>query len=645
MCAIMGVLEQKKTVNIAVLKEMQKTLRHRGPDDDGEELLSFGSEEKNLGVGFVRLSIRDLTLNGHQPMWMPYHDVMIAFNGEIYNSEELRPELIKDGVQFRSNSDTEVLLNLYYKRGVEGMLPLLDGMFAICIYDSRVEKLFLIRDRIGEKPLYIYDDGSLFMFASEYKAFYSHPHFKPELNQDAVNEYFVFRYLTDNQTFLNHVTNLAPGHYLEISAKEKKKVLHQYWQIPDSTPNKLSFEENKENVKKLIDKSLTRRLISDRPVGLQLSGGIDSSYIAYLAQQKVSSPIHSYGVTFSNKSFSEEKYIDYVSQQVGCVSHKIEFSVEDFIDCWRKSIWYFDSPQNLPGTMGLLKLNRIAKNEITVILCGDGPDEMQGGYTRFSVIARELNPSVAGRFMHLMRCFSGIVHRTPVPILYNNDKYYVNCFRFISEDFFRKLFPERGGKASKAVVRKRLDMLKRTPGKGLRKYMNYEMQTYMQDILMRSDKVSMASSVELRVPYLMPELIEYSTTIPDEQLVDGNTDEIMRHTKKIMKSISSDVFGDEFTYRDKMGFSFPLLDFFDNKEVSDYVEKELLPGIRNRGVVNYDFFEELWLKRHYYRTNGDKDLRSVIYSLWSVLSFEIWAQMFLDKKPQDFIEFANSRDE
>lgn len=640
MCGIMGILENNRRLDESVLYEMQKTLRHRGPDDDGAEFLSFGCEEKNLGVGFVRLSIRDLTQNGHQPMWMPNHDVMIAFNGEIYNSEELRPILINEGVQFKSNSDTEVLLNLYYNHGVEGMLPLLDGMFAICIYDSRIDKMYLIRDRIGEKPLYVYDDGDLFMFASEYKAFYSHPGFKPELNQEAVDEYFVFRYVTDNQTFLNHVTNLAPGHYIEISANDKSKVMHQYWQIPDSEPNKLSFAENKENVKKLIDKSLTRRLISDRTVGLQLSGGIDSSYIAYLAQKNIEEPIHSYGVTFNNKNFSEEKYIDYVSDKVGCVLHKIEFKVDDFIDCWRKSIWYFDSPQNFPGTLGMLKLNRIAKNNVTVILCGDGPDEVQGGYPRFSVIAREMNPSFSGRFMHIMRCISDKVHKTPVPILYDNDKYYVNCFRFISEDFFRKLFPEKGKRASETVVSKRLDMLKRTPGKGLRKYMNYEMQTYMQDVLMRSDKMSLASSVELRVPYLMPELIEYSTTIPDEQLVDGIMEDPMRHTKKIMKSITEDVFGDEFTYRNKMGFSFPLMEFFDNKGVIDYIEKELMPGIKNRGIVNYEFFNDLWVKRQ----NYSKDMRSVIYSLWCVFSFEIWAQMFLDKKPQEFIEYANSNE-
>lgn len=640
----MGILEKNGPVDESVLYGMQKILRHRGPDDDGAEFLPFGSENKNLGVGFVRLSIRDLSQNGHQPMWMPNHDVMIAFNGEIYNSEELKPQLIKEGVQFKSNSDTEVLLNLYYNHGVEGMLPLLDGMFAICIYDSRINKVFLIRDRIGEKPLYIYDDGDLFMFASEYKAFYSHPKFKAELNQDAVNEYFVFRYLADNQTFLKHVTNLAPGHYLELSGKDKSKTLHKYWQIPNSQPNTLSFEENKEKVKDLIDKSLTRRLISDRPVGLQLSGGIDSSYVAYLAQKKVKEPIHSYGVTFSNQKFSEEKYIDYVSDQVGCVLHKIEFNVKDFIDCWRKSIWYFDSPQNLPGTLGLLKLNRIAKDEVTVILCGDGPDEMQGGYPRFATIAREINPSLSGKMAHVLRCLKDKIKKAPVPICLNNDKYYVNCFRFVSEDFFKKLFPKRGKSASRAAVNKRMEMLKNTPGQGVRRYMNFEMITYMQDILMRSDKVSLASSVELRVPYLMPELIEYSTTIPDEQLVDGNTSEMMRHTKKIMKSISSEVFGDEFTYRDKMGFSFPLMEFYDDKEVSEYVEKELMPGIKSRGIVDYEFFSGLWQKRHYYRTHGDKDMRSVIYSLWSVLSFEIWAQMFLDKKPQDFIEYANSKE-
>lgn len=639
MCGIMGVLQKEKDVDQRVLHNMMKILWHRGPDDNGVEILSFGGRN-NLGVAFDRLSIRDLSQKGHQPMWTTKKDIMIAFNGEIYNSEELRPNLIAKGYEFQGNSDTEVLINLYHCYGIE-MVNMLDGMFAICLYDSRINKLFLIRDRIGEKPLYIYESGDLFMFASEYKAFYCHPEFKPELNQDAVNEYFVFRYLTANRTFLQNVNNLAPGHYMEIEMGGVKTIL-KYWEIPESKPNSLSFEQNKENVKALISKSLQRRMISDRPLGLQLSGGVDSSYIAYLAQERVNEPIHSFGVTFANEKFSEEKYIDFVNQKVGCVPHKIEFSVDDFIECWKRSIWYFDSPQNLPGTLGLLKLNREAQKFVTVILCGDGPDEMMGGYNRFANIAREMDSTLRGRLLHYIRCVADRFLRRPVPREFSNEKYYVNCFRFISESFFERLFPERGRRVSRKVVKERLDKLRSTPGKGIRRFMNYEMTTYMQDILMRSDKLSMASSVELRVPYLMPELIEYSTTIPDDQLVDGAKHHVTRHTKKIMKKISEEVFGEDFAYRDKMGFSFPLMDYFTTKSVEDYLEG-LMAGIKRRGLVNYDFFEELWEKRHYYKKNGHRDTRSIIYTYWCVFSFEIWAEMFLDENPINSTEFCNER--
>jgi asparagine synthase (glutamine-hydrolysing) len=201
----MGVFQKdQKEVDLTVLGKMQNALRHRGPDDAGLHTFSFGSasEIKNCGVAFDRLSIRDLSANGHQPMFDASNQVMIAFNGEIYNSEELRPELLQDGVKFRGHSDTEVILNLYLKYGIDKTLALLDGMFAICILDARTQKIYLVRDRIGEKPLYIYQNNNVLMFASEFKAFYAHPEFKPVLNEDVVDEYFLFRYSSDNQTIL-----------------------------------------------------------------------------------------------------------------------------------------------------------------------------------------------------------------------------------------------------------------------------------------------------------------------------------------------------------------------------------------------------------------------------------------------------------
>lgn len=275
MCAIMGVLDTRNQIDRNILETMQRALFHRGPDDAGFETFSLDSEGhsyvSNIGVAFDRLSIRDLSMKGHQPMFNDDKSVMIAFNGEIYNSEELRPQLIQNGYSFDSNSDTEVLLKLYHCYGIDKTLSLLDGMFAVCIVDFRDKSIYLIRDKIGEKPLYIYRDDHKLLFASEYKAFYAHPEFKPELDETAMDEYFMFRYTCGEQTFLKGVRNLTPGSYLKITSEGVSH--HIYWTLPNINKSKKSFEECKNDFKSLFQKSVKRRLISDRPIGCQLSGG------------------------------------------------------------------------------------------------------------------------------------------------------------------------------------------------------------------------------------------------------------------------------------------------------------------------------------------------------------------------------------
>lgn len=245
MCAIIGILDTREDIDISVLETMQRALYHRGPDDSGLETFSLDDDHhsylSNVGVAFDRLSIRDLSIAGHQPMFTKDNSAMIAFNGEIYNSEELRPQLIKEGYTFESDSDTEVLINLYHCYGIDKALSMLDGMFAICIVDFRSNELFLVRDRIGEKPLYIFQDDHKLLFASEYKAFYAHPEFKAEIDDSAVDEYFMFRYTSGEQTFLKGVRNLAPGSYLRVSADGISH--HIYWTLPGCPKSGKSFSE------------------------------------------------------------------------------------------------------------------------------------------------------------------------------------------------------------------------------------------------------------------------------------------------------------------------------------------------------------------------------------------------------------------
>lgn len=275
MCAIMGVFDTRNKIDVSILETMQRALYHRGPDDSGLETFSLDAPNhsllSNVGVAFDRLSIRDLSMKGHQPMFSDDRSVMIAFNGEIYNSEELRPQLLEKGYTFNSNSDTEVLLNLYHCYGIDKTLSMLDGMFAICIVDFKNKEVYLVRDRIGEKPLYIYQDEHKLLFASEYKAFYAHPEFKAEIDETAMDEYFMFRYSPGDQTILKGVRNLTPGSYLKVTSDGVSQ--HIYWTLPNVTKSDKSFDDCKKEYKALLKKSVRRRLISDRPIGCQLSGG------------------------------------------------------------------------------------------------------------------------------------------------------------------------------------------------------------------------------------------------------------------------------------------------------------------------------------------------------------------------------------
>ena len=640
MCAIMGVLDTHNQIDKNMLETMQRALFHRGPDDAGLEIFSLdpkgNSYISNIGVAFDRLSIRDLSMKGHQPMFFDDNSVMIAFNGEIYNSEEIRPLLIEKGYTFKSNSDTEVLLKLYHCFGIDKTLSMLDGMYAICIVDFRSNSIYLIRDKIGEKPLYIYRDDHKLMFASEYKAFYAHTEFKAELDETAMDEYFMFRYTSGEQTFLKGVRNLTPGSYLKIN---KEGVAHHiYWKLPNIETSNKSYDECKSDFNALLQKSVKRRLISDRPIGCQLSGGVDSSYLCNIIKKDFNKSLKSYCITFDNKDFSEEPYIDFVNNRLGLETKKLTFLSKDFIKYWSKSTCFFEAPMNHEGTLALCNLNEEASKDVTVMLCGDGPDESLGGYPRaYDMSLRLFDKPYTKLGLKLklreikqkLRNFKHDVKVETVPYD-SDDDYYIAQSQWIQDSLFNQLRPNASD-SIKQVYKKREDFLHSQSGKGLRKYLNYEMNTYMQDILMRSDKISMAASIELRVPYLMPELLEYIQTIPVDYLVDISKDSNYG-TKSLLKSLCKDAFGNEFTYRSKMGLSFPFIDYFSDIEMRKFIEKEILPNIKKRCLVDYNYVIDIWNKIPKWKETNQYNWR-VLHMMWCVFSFEIWAKMYLDDNP------------
>ncbi len=636
----MGVLDTQNRIDPQLLETMQRALYHRGPDDSGFEIFSMDSTNNsylsNVGIAFDRLSIRDLSIKGHQPMLSDDRSVMIAFNGEIYNSEELRPILLKEGYTFNGNSDTEVLLKLYHCYGIDKTLSMLDGMYAICISDFRKKEIYLIRDRIGEKPLYLFTDERKLLFASEYKAFYAHPDFKAVIDETAMDEYFMFRYISGEQTFLKGVRNLSPGSYLKVSVDGFSH--HVYWSLPNSEVSDKSFEECKKDFDKLLQKSISRRLISDRPIGCQLSGGVDSSYLCSVVKNGFDKSLKSYCITFDNKEFSEEPYIDFVNNQLDLQTEKLTFLSKDFIKYWEKSTWFFEAPMNHEGTLALCNLNEIACKEVAVMLCGDGPDECMGGYTRAYDMSLKLGVKPLSK-LGLKLKLRDIKEKLRKHIYrikqqdesYESiDDYYIAQSQWIEKRLFERLRPDSHSSVQN-VYAKRKKILSAQSGTGLRKYLNYEMYTFMQDILMRSDKISMAASIELRVPYLMPELLEYIQTIPTKYLVDVNKNPNYG-TKVLLKSLCNDAFGKKFTYRSKMGLSFPFIDYFSDKVVRDFIEKEVLPNVKKRKLVNINYVTEIWNDIPKWKQANQYNWR-ILHMIWCVFSFEIWANMYIDNNP------------
>lgn len=629
MCAIMGYWDPVKNADLSAIEKMKDILHHRGPNDSGTDFFNIACSDKgisNLAVGFDRLSIRDLSPAGHQPMHNVNDDIVLAFNGEIYNADELRPELINKGYSFRGGADTEVLLHMYEEYGIDETLRRLDGMYAICIVDKRHDCFYLVRDRLGEKPLCYYKTEQGILFASEYKAFYCHSEFKVELNEDAVDEYFLFRYVAGGDTMLKGVKNLTPGSYIKV---DNNGITHyQYWSLPDVKPNTNTFEENKRKYAELLQKSLRRRLIADRKVGLQLSGGVDSSYMAHLISQEIDEPLQTFGIKFEDESLSEEKYMDVVIQHTGAVGHKYVFDYDMLFNYWKECTWFFEAPMNHEGTLGLLYLNKEAEKHVTVMLCGEGADESLGGYGRFAEMARALQGKFT--FWRLMRMLASYIKGHVKPRLDVYD-YFICSTEFVSERMFKQIRPKNKN-AIKQVIGKRRAILKSMPGKGVRQCMNYETVTYMQDILMRADKVSMAASIEARVPYIMPKLIEFNCSIPDEHLVHASKIHSNQETKRLLKSLCSDVYGDAFTYRTKNGFGVPILELLRDERIVKYVEDTILPGIERRGVLNYNAVKNIWDTRY----SGKYTATEYQQTLWCAISFEMWAQMYIDDSPLNY---------
>ena len=636
MCGITGYLntDLRPVSDTSCIISMLKVQKHRGPDDSGIKAFSLSSgqsldlnvnEPSSIGgsfegvVGFNRLSILDLSSNGHQPMSSPDNKVFLTLNGEIYNAFDYKHELEQWGYRFKSTSDTEVVLALYLKYGFDGLLARLNGMFAIVIADLEKKELYVTRDRFGIKPMYFIHTDKMFAFSSELKSFMYLDGFTFNLVEEQIDEYLLFRN-NYSGTLYRGIESIQPGQYLvyrEGGRLEAKRFfdVESYTRAVGLSGDLSTYGEKLEG---WLSKSVKDQLMSDVRLGCQLSGGIDSSLVTWLANRTSKGKnFEAVSIVFNDNRFSEEKYIDVVTENLGIPSHKFLLDSDYYIDNFEKATWHLEAPINHPNTIGIYKLSQRAKEHVTVLLSGEGADEVFGGYTRFYDI------SYPFRFRKLFNEARKYMKQpSGMAAYFDKESRAVMATSYMTPGMAVSL---RDGFNAENATSNRRSLYRTLSGSLFDRQVKYELKTYLPDLLIRQDKMSMAHSIENRVPFLDNELVENSFTIPEKYLLLRKSPQGKNNEKYLLKMMTAGKFGNDFAFRNKMGFGIPLREFFLNRRFTECLNDSILPGIKKRGLFSYPQVAG-WV------SEIGKINFSELEALWVVVSFEMWASIYLDKR-------------
>ena len=599
MCGIAGFVNlDGAPVDVGLLGAMTDMVRHRGPDERGALCLSLrGGGVADVALGFQRLKILDRTDRGRQPMTSFDGSVALLFNGEIYDAPERRRDLEQGGYRFRSSTDTEVILTLYERDGLDRMLECLDGMFAIVIADARRGGVHLVRDRLGIKPLYWTQRGGTLLFASETKAFLAHPAYRAEIDPAEVDELLAFRYVAGPGSVLKGVRQVQPGHRLTITPAGV--VERRYWSIPDYPAKvRCSLEEAVDGLDRLLGRSVQAQLRSDVAVGCQLSGGVDSSLVTALASSCRGAGSNAFSIVFDEPRFSEEPWISEAAASTGATIHRFVFRQPDFVDALDTASWHMDQPISHPNALALWSLARGARERATVLLTGEGADELFGGYARFAD-AQDPAARPPGE-------------RDPVGR-------FIRSSEFHSEARLSKLRP---GATLRPAIEKRRALFQDGRGDHLSNCLKYEMRTHLVEVLLRQDKMMMAHAVESRVPFLGREVIDFARALPPGHLVAPSPQRDAPRTKRVVTELARRRFGEAFAYRRKSTFNLPLAQYFRSGPFVTLMEDRLLPGMASRGLVDVGVVRRWWRRALSAPTTTE--------GFWIVVALELWAQQFVD---------------
>lgn len=628
MCGISGFIDFTNKSDITVLKKMNDTMYHRGPDGDGLKI--YNTPNATIGFGHRRLSIIDLSVGGSQPM--EYKQFHIVFNGEIYNYNEIRNELIEKGHEFHSHSDTEVILHAYEVWGLDCIHKFI-GMFAIVLHDSEKNEVHFIRDRAGIKPLFYYWYNNLLLFASELKAIVEHPHFKKELNINALGSFLQYGYVPNPHCIYQHTYKLNPGHYLHLDLSTKEIVKRQFWNVYDAYNKpelKIDFVEAKQETEKLLKNACDYRMVADVPVGVFLSGGYDSTAVTALLQKDNTDKIKTFTIGFKDEKLNEAEYAKDVAKHLGTDHTEYYCTEKEALDIVPNLPFYYDEPFADSSAIPTTLVSKIAREKVTVALSADAGDEVFAGYNRYDYIMKfgKKIKAIPSPIRKTMASVMNMIDADSIPILKNKYLFHsryekvkqflrqaddssmnqVLSKQFLQEDI-DKLLVSKTTKLVSAFDSKELNEDRYST---LNYIMAIDYQTYLvDDILQKVDRATMTHSLEGREPFLDHRVIEWAAQLPLEYKYNHG---IKKH---ILREITHQYVPKEMMDRPKMGFGIPVEQWLsvDLKHLVDEFFDETY--LKKQGV--FDFVEVKKIINAFY--NGKKERAEKI---WFLLMFQMW---------------------
>ena len=625
MCGINGIIAKSnrdKNEITTILNSMNNLILHRGPDEDG--VFSEESKQYTVGMAMRRLSIIDLS-SGKQPIFSDDKQIVIVFNGEIYNYKVLKAKLEAEGVSFHTSSDTEVILKAYEKYGVESF-QWLDGMYGFSIYDKNINKLFIARDFFGEKPLYYTHTDKEFIWASELKSIIKTIDFTPNISKTGLNLYFRLTYIPAPHTIYENIFKLEANHYLEYDLASHKTTIYKINAEPKPKAINISFDEAKAKTKDLVYKSVDSRSIADVGLGTFLSGGVDSSIISLCLAQSTDKKIDTFSIGFKKASYDETDKSRVVAEMLNSNHHEFIIDEDDLKNNIHEILVNFDEPFSDTAALPTHLLSEKTREHVTVALTGDGGDEVFGGYNKYYIgKMNKKYTSIVPQFLH--KSITNLSNKYLInkddtrgkkfrikkllnAIDYEGDFYWDiislantsnQLAEIMSPDYFEaNIFQEYKDVLGKQKIESLTDF------RLVDKVLSLE-----GGMLAKVDRTSMMTSLECRAPFLNKDLWEFTNTLPESYLMKG------WNKKYILKEAFRDQFPDEFLEKGKSGFGSPTGDWLRQslrKELESYIEPELL---KSQGIFNIDVITKL-VKDH---LDSKKDST---FRVWSYYCFQKW---------------------